>query len=424
VDRTLSSARRRLITYTLVAVGWAIILLLLWSYSRGEVARLYYLSSNNDNPLAAADMAVSLNPYDPNAHFIRAGVFIERKELTQAIIEIEAAINLRPRDFSLWLMLGDWRLQNKDEEGAMQAYLNAIHLAPHYAEPHRALGNLFRAQGRLDDAFKELRSALAINPALLPEVIDAAMEVYNNDATAVRATIQPQAPFDYLVLANAFFDKGNMAEAISLFRAAGDVDVAERHNFITRLLEAKRFRDAFEIWANFSPEEGIDRNYLGTVTNPSFEKPIDPEDVGFDWHIDGSMKNIKASLDRENPFAGAASLRLDFEGNSNTSSPLIYQLVLVEPNTKYRLTFAVRSEELVTGAPPVMIVTDANSNKPLAQSSAIPESVKGWQSFTLDCATTEQTRAITVSIQRKGKDPSAYPIFGRMWIDEVLLEKS
>jgi hypothetical protein len=351
-------------------------------------------------------------------------VFIDREDLSGAIRELQNAIDLRPQDFSLWLILGDLQLQNKDEEGARLAYLNSLQLAPHYSEPHRALGKLFLAQGRLDDAFKEFRSAVAVNPVLLPEIIAIALDIYHNNPAAVRLAIQPQSPSAYVLLANALFDKGAVGEAVTSFRLAGVVDVADRRSFIDKLFAAKRFLEAFEVWIGWPAEDDFPRKYLGVVTNYGFEKSIDFEDVGFDWRIASDLKNIRVKVDRENPFTGISSLRIDFHGNFTASNAAVYQIVLVEPNSKYRLNFAARTEKLKTGALPVITISDASDNRILAQSTTLPADTKGWEKFTIDCTTTERTSAVVISIQRKARDGSAYPIFGRMWVDEFVLEKS
>jgi tetratricopeptide (TPR) repeat protein len=409
--------------YCLVFFCWVIVFLLLRAYCHEAISRLHYLSANNENPLVSADEAVALNPDDPNAHFIRAGVLLDHGELSRAIRELESAVELRPQDFSLWLMLGDWRLKNDDTEAARTAYLNAIYLAPHYAKPHKALGNLYRTQGRFEEAFTEFRAAVAANPALFREIVDVALKTYQNDSAAVRRAIQPQTPSAYMVLANAFFDNGAVAEAVSLFQSAGVVDATARRGFITRLLNAKRFNEAFTVWSAWPSEGDMVRKYPGAVTNPGFENSIDLEDVGFDWRIAGDLKNVRVKLDGENPFSGVSSLRLEFNGNSSTSSPIVYQLVLVEAKAKYRVSFAVRTKDLVTGARPFVTVTDASNNKLLAQSVPLPEGTSRWQKFTIDCPTSEQTSAVIVAIQRKGSDSTVYPIFGRMWVDDVVLEK-
>jgi Tetratricopeptide repeat len=419
----VSNQPRRLSKYSLLVFCWVIVFLLLRAYCHEAISRLHYRSANDENSLVSADEAVDLNPDDPNAHFIRAGLLFDHGELTRAIRELESAVDLRPQDFRLWLMLGDWRLKNNDTEAARTAYLNAIHLAPHYAKPHKALGNLYRTQGRFEEAFTEFRAAVAANPVLFREIVVVALETYHNDGAAVRRAIQPQTPSAYVVLANALFDNGAVAEAISMFRSAGVVGAEERRSFINRLLDAKRFIEAFELWAAWLSGSDIVQKHPGAITNSGFEKSIDLEEVGFDWRIGGDLKNVRVKLDGENPFSGVSSLCLDFNGNSSTSSPLVYQLVVTEANAKYRLSFAVRTKEIVTGARPLVTVTDANNNKILAQSIPLPEGTSGWQKLTIDFPTSEQTSAVIIAIQRKGGDSRVYPIFGRMWIDDVVLEK-
>jgi hypothetical protein len=102
---------------------------------------------------------------------------------------------------------------------------------------------------------------------------------------------------------------------------------------------------------------------------------------------------------------------------------VISQLLLVEPATHYRLRFAARTEEIVSGGPPQLIIIDANDNKVIAQSPEFPKQTAGWQYFTVDFNSTDTTRAIQITLQRQQCSTSPCPIFGRVWLDAFSLQK-
>lgn len=88
-----------------------------------------------------------------------------------------------------------------------------------------------------------------------------------------------------------------------------------------------------------------------------------------------------------------------FSGNSDPATQIISQLVMVEPNSRYRLHFAARSESIVSGGlPRVAVVGPANKEIP-GQTNAFPESVSNWQDYSIDFNSKETTSAIRISLQ-------------------------
>src|SRR6185369_10963664 len=100
------------------------------------------------------------------------------------------------------------------------------------------------------------------------------------------------------------------------------------------------------------------------------------------------------------PHSGAKSLRIDLNGIANAG--WLSQLVLVEPSKRYRINFASRSEELVSGGLPLLLVTDAaDDTKALAKSSPLAKGSTAWQNYSVEFTTTEKTSAVLLSLQRE-----------------------
>jgi hypothetical protein len=96
---------------------------------------------------------------------------------------------------------------------------------------------------------------------------------------------------------------------------------------------------------------------------------------------------------------------------------------VVEPRSNYQLTFAVNSNELLTGGPPLITVYDGNSGNTLGQSSVIGSTGGKWQVRTLDLQTGQMTQAVVINFQRKGCSAPACPIFGSIYLDEFILKR-
>jgi hypothetical protein len=375
--------------------------------------------------LDAADKAVRLGPSNADAHYARASLLSDAGDQDNAMTEYEQAVALRPDDYVLWLELGRARDQVNDAEGALGAFREATRLAPYYAGPHWQFANtLFRA-GRRDEAFAEFRSAVVSDPKLLPQGISLAWAAFGGDAGAVEQALQPRTPSAHLALASFFARQGKASDAIAQFRAAGGLSNEERRLVMTDLLASKNFSEAFEVWSSARQANGERKPpEVATLINGGFEEPINLNDIGFGWVI-SNLKAVRLSLDTTEPHSGAYSLRLDWGGDSDPSSAIISQLVLVEPKRRYRLSFAGRTQDLLTVGLPIISVTDAGSEREvvLGQSNALPRGTSGWQDYSIEFEATDSTRAVRIGIQRQNCSTSPCAAFGHAWLDDFSLRR-
>src|SRR5205823_5736528 len=155
-------------------------------------ARTQAMNALVTNETVAAERSARMLPNDAEVHSAR-GIVLQRTEnYPEAGRELERAIQLRPRDYFLWMMLGVTRDLNDDQQGAVGALRESVALAPAYAKPHWLLGNLLLRMDQADEAFKELRFAADRDSSLLPNVIDLAWGMSHNDAAQTVAAISPQ----------------------------------------------------------------------------------------------------------------------------------------------------------------------------------------------------------------------------------------
>jgi hypothetical protein len=130
------------------------------------------------------------------------------------------------------------------------------------------------------------------------------------------------------------------------------------------------------------------------------------------------------SIDEGAHQSGTRSLRLDFHGNSDPTSPLVTQIILVQPRTHYHLGLAALSKDFVSAADPVISVIDASDPNAavLAKSPPLLSDLNVWRDFAIDFTTDEATRAITITLARQTCANNPCPAFGTVWIDSVFLE--
>jgi len=427
---------RRVIFAVLASVlcGWAI-----WQSARVGLARTlddYAAKGRRDSfiewvltiaqvndPKAGADRAVALLPGDAEAHSARAEVLQAIEDYQQAQAEFARAVQLRPRDYYLWMLLGLMRDQNHDQEGALRALRQSVALAPSYAQPRWLLGNLLLRMGQVDQAFSELRRAASSDPSLWPSVIDLAWGVYRHDAGSVVTVIQPETDATRMALALFFARHNQGSAALDQFRQSRSIRAESDRNIqslLDELLRAKAFFEAYEVWARMND---LPATSATEVRDGGFEGPVRVGQTGFGWQIAPDVINVTMSLDEGEHQEGRRSLRMDFRGNSNPTSPLLTQIIMVKPGTRYHLRVAGLSKDFVSAADPVIALVDASDPKGtvLAVSPPLLSDPKVWREFAIDFATNAETQAITITVARQTCANNPCPAFGTVWLDSILL---
>jgi len=424
-------AQRRSLCYAAAAASLFVCGWLLWNAGRMGISHLLSNYALRAGLLIAADRAVTFSSSDPTARRARATVLLSAGEYTAAADEFERAASLRPRDYVLWLELGQARDQAGEIEGAIAAFKEAARLAPYYAQPRWQLGNTLLRAGRYDEAFAEMRRAATSNPALLPNLIDLAYGLYNGDVGAIEQAVRSQTPAAYCWLARICARNGKADEALRLFRAAGPIPDHERKALMTELLSAKRFPEAYQIWASGRQESNHALLPKGSKQSPNegrvaiidggFEDEIETDTAGFGWQIWREPQRVSVSLNAIEPHNGSRSLLIEWSGDLHSSTPVASQLIIVEPKTRYRLRFWARAEELVTGGPPTVTISDPDGQRLFGQSAPLSQATSGWSQYSAEFETTAETRTALIAVRRQECGAAPCPIFGRAWFDDFTL---
>lgn len=365
----------------------------------------------------AADVSVALTPSDAEAHYLRGNVLADSGDYAGAAPSYEAALRLRPRDYVIWVELGKMREETGDTAGALEAFRRAAALAPFYAGPRWQLGNALLRAGSRAEAVAELRRASESDPRLYPNLVRTLWHASGSDPRALVRDASPRTPDETLTLARFLIKEGAPGEGLELLRGSGaPLKEEARKTLVTDLIAAERFADAYGVWS-----EG--RGAVGSLTGGGFEEGVRSDEQGFGWRFALGVQNVKLSLDAAEPREGARSLKVEYAGNSEPSQPAVSRLVAVEPGALYRLTFATRTKEVVTGGPPfVSVVSAAKTGEALAETAPLPASTNGWQESALEF-TAPPVGAVRVALRRKPCATSPCLAFGGVWLDAFELRR-
>lgn len=391
---------------------------------RAGLSRLFSEYGSAADSLAATERAIRFNDADPEAHFAHAVQLADTGRHDEAVVEFERATLRRPDDYFLWQELGRAREESGDMDAAVVALRQAIQLAPAYSQPRWQLGNLLLRRNDLDEAFREMRRAVAYDAELFPAMTDLAWAVCEGDANFVLEVAQPQTDPERASLARFFVNHHQVELALDLMRASGE-NIAEedRRALVKGLIAAEDFHGAYRVW---SKDVGISDGANGGMSNGGFEGPInsrrESSEEAFGWQPTQAMQTVQILADPNEPQSGKRSLRIDYAGNFAAAVPVISELVLVAPRSHYRLSFAARTGNLVSGALPLVAVREAaGERRVIAQSVSLPSGTNGWRQFEIDFETADATRAVTINIQRQACSSNPCPIFGRAWFDSFSL---
>ncbi len=408
----------RFIRLLLVAIGVGLCLWTIRASGAFGLSRLivkYALATSN---LAVAQKAIQLAPGDAQAHFAGAAVLSSLNRPAESVVELERAVALRPADYSLWLQLGLLRDQLGETGAALAAFDEAVRLAPFYARPRWQRGNLLLRAGQFDAAFKDLSQAAQSNPELIPALIDLAWNLSKADPNLTEDWAQIKTEQRRIAFARFLVRQGRPKEAIAQLQAVGTVPEGIRGEFVEQLLARGAFEEAFEIWKVAQGSEVRNEQSTARIYDGGFEAPLTFDAIGFGWRAPRTLQGVALSLNSGQPHSGSKNLRIDFAGDSNPGSELVSQLILVEPSRRYQVNFASRSQDVVTGGLPLVVVADAKGDrKRLGQSAPLAKGTGDWQISTFEFTASATTTAVIVSLQRENCSTSPCPIFGSISLD-------
>lgn len=389
-----------------------------WASLRAGASRMVSDYAVRVGSAEAADAAVALAPSDPEARYAKAGLLADRGEHAASAREYEEALRLRPRDYVIRVELGRAREEAGDTEGALAALSEAVGLAPFYARPRWQLGQALLRAGRREEASEELRRAAEGDPSLYPNLLQTLWHAGGQDARALARDARPRTAEQTLAVVRFLVKAGAGVEGMRVLRESGaEVSAEARRLLVADLLAAEDFAGAYEVW---SGGRGAGR---GSFADGGFEAEARTDEEGFGWRFTRDTRGVNFSLDTDAPREGARSLKVEYAGGSEPAAHAVSQLLAVEPGARYRLTFSARTEELVTGGPPLVEVVSAS--KPggaLAATAPLPRATGGWRDFSLDF-TAPPSGAVRVALRREPCASSPCPVFGGVWLDAFELKR-
>src|SRR5438132_9645048 len=358
-----------------------------------------------DRGVETADLAASLAPNDPLAHWRLGDIeqtTLPPEQINQAISEYEQAVRLSPNDYRFWLALGRSLEESGDAQKGEKAMRRAVELAPSYSYPRWYLGNLLVRSGHNAEAFAELRRASEADPQLRPQVFSLALQLYAQNYEELKNAIGPSAG-TRAALAKYLMDGKKIDEALRMWNDLNSTEKKENRatgeSVIKSLMEAKHYRQALAIWNELAPTDGS-RGVVGQLLNGGFEQKIDAANTGvFGWQI-RSTQQAQVATDGLTHHSGGRSLRILFQSRAKLDSLNVSQLVVVESDKQYDLEGFLKTSRLESAGTPVVEIVDAADGSVLGTSQPAAAGDNDWQPVTITFKTGAKTEAIGIRVSR------------------------
>ncbi len=405
------------------------VLVFAWFAVRWQIGSLLADITNADQPNAAhiAAAAMDLAPGDSQAYWLaglkeREG--FSEENMNRSIELLEGAVRRAPYDFRMWIELGRGLEQAEMFEEAERSFLRAVDLAPHYAFPRWQYGNFLLRRGREGEAFEEFRRTTEKSIVYREQVFSLAWNYFDQDASRVES-LAADTPEVRVYLAEFFAQRDAGADAVRVWNKLS-VEEKEQQKYlaalIARQLYSRRlYREALE----FAQETGVDKEAVHeAVTNPGFETFIGAHDQAlFGWQVFRNENRVDIGTDTAVKSEGNRSLKVNFRLFNKPEFYNIVQVVTVEPDTAYRLSFRVRTENLRSGSMPLLDVLSAKDSTLLARSPAFATGTADWQELTVDFRMPQDATSIELRVVREYCELEC-PITGIFWMDDFRLTRN
>lgn len=380
-------------------------------------------ASSNAELKEVGDLLAALSPSDPQTHFAAASLHeraLETGDFEAALREYEIAAALAPHNFLLWLRLAAVRGRAGDTEGAEAALRQAKHLAPHYSRVQWAWGNFLLREGREDEAYAELRKAVAGDETLAPLAAATALQMSDGNAETVSSQFHNSAPVN-IALAVQLAGQKRMDDALAIWNRTEATDNVRYHDserqIRGQLIAQKRFAAAVSMkgFAGSDTDAQVEK-----ITNPGFEQPVKTEGAGeFEWKV-VRVGYPQVGVTDSQKLSGSYSMIVLTGGQDPKEFRGPSQLIAVRPGAGYELIVPYRSE-VESAATFHWEVSSAKDGRRLAVSPPLDATAE-WMTAVVSFVVPADTEGIEIRFVRSECSGAKCSASGNFWFDDLSLK--
>ena len=393
-----------------------------WAAVRHGLAAHWARSGQLDQWLHAA----AWEP-DNAEHWYRLGRYyqidFENADLPGAISNYQRATSIAPGSAKYWLDLAEARETARQPAEAEQAFRRAQQAYPLSAEVSWRFGNFLLRQNRQDEAFRKIHDALSVQPSLTALAISRCWQS-TQDIERILNLALPAGPETYWGAIDFLVEAREPGAAMVVWKRlmAGNPSFPLQRTFRLQdmLVETAHAGDARSVWQQSlaaavnqqDPQPGG-----SLLWNGGFEQEL--LNGGLAWRF-RRVAGAELSFDGRVAHSQNRSLRVVFDGTRNVDFQQPWQYVVVEPNTRYRLSAYFRTESLTTSSDIRLEIQETHFGGAL-QATARLAGTQYWAPSEAEFTTDADTQLVRVVLRRRPSQKLDNKISGTIWMDDVLL---
>ena len=331
------------------------------------------------------------------------------------------AVQINPHSARYWFdlasayqVLGNTTQQTDALEHAIQADATTPDVAWEAA-------NLYLVQGEGEKALREFRVVIANDPSMAPGALEFCWRI-EPDVDALLRDVVParaDAHTSFLTLLESRQETDGVKKVWnSLLQTREPFESRHAYDYIQYLVLHKEVDAAVMAWQQSTSRFGLSA-YLPSsenlIVNGNFNLSL--LNAGFDWRY-RKQTSVGLSLDPSEFHNGRRSLHITLNGPGIVDAG-IYQLIPVQPNTKYEFTAYYKTGEMEGAGGPHFMIQDMYSQAVYYQSEELKDA-GFWKSATGEFTTAPDCRLVMLHIPRL---PAGSPMREKLWVDDFHLVK-
>ena len=395
---------------------------MVWTAVRHGMAAHWAQSSQFEQWQRAADW----EPDNPE-HWYRLGryyqVDFEHADMRRAISNFGRATTMSPGSAEYWLDLAEAQETALQRREAENSFRRAQQAYPLSADVAWRFGNFLLRQNRQDEAYQQIHKALSVQPSLTALAISRCWQS-TQDIEKILELALPAEPDAYWGAIDFLVEAREPDAAMAVWKrlVAGNHAFALQRPFRLEemLIEAGRAEDVQTVWEQSLSAAGVPNGPQkdGSILwNGGFERDL--LNGGLGWRF-RATSGAELSFDRRVAHSDARSLRAVFDGTANVDFQQPWQYVVLQPNTRYRLTAYFQTENLTTSSD-IRLELDETHFGAAVETTANLSGTQPWAARETEFTSGPETKLFRLVLRRQPSPKLDNKISGRLWMDDVSL---